>query len=85
MFVDLKKAYYSVTQDALWIATRKFGIPEQLVDIVESFHEGIEAKARVCDEINLYSSIIFLMIFIHIVKVMDEACDYHLCIYHSPT
>jgi hypothetical protein len=47
-FVDLEKAYDSVSRDALWIAMRKLGVPETLIQIVRSFHEGMEARVRIC-------------------------------------
>ena len=47
--VDLKKAYDSVPRDTLWLAMRKLGVPEVLIDIVKSFHERMEAEIRVGD------------------------------------
>ena len=46
MFVDLKKAFNSVPRTALWMALKKLGVPDQLVDIVKSFHEGMKARMR---------------------------------------
>jgi len=40
-----------VPWEALRMALRKPGVPEQLVQIVKSFHEGMEAKVRVCNEL----------------------------------
>ncbi len=50
VFVDLKKAYDSVPGEALWMALKRLGVPEQLIQIVKSFHEGMKAKVRICDE-----------------------------------
>ena len=38
-------------RDALWEAMRKLGVPEVLVEIVMSFHEGMEARVRVGDKL----------------------------------
>jgi len=46
-----EKAHDSVPREALWMALRKLGASEQLVPIVKSFHEGMEAKVRPCDEL----------------------------------
>ena len=51
IFVDLKKAYDSVPREALWAALKKFGIPDQLVTIIRSFHENMKAKIRVDGEL----------------------------------
>ena len=51
IFVDLKKAYDSVPREALWMALRKSGVPEELVEIVKSFHKAMEARVRVGGEL----------------------------------
>ena len=51
VFVDLRKAYDSVPRDALWMAMKKLGVPESLIKIVRSFHEGMEARVRVGEEL----------------------------------
>ena len=38
LFVDLRKAYDSVPRQALWCALRKYGICENLIELVRSFH-----------------------------------------------
>ena len=45
-FVDLKKAYDSVSRTALWKALRKLGIPESIINIIRSFHENMKAQIR---------------------------------------
>ena len=50
LFVDLRKAYDSVPRQALWCALRKYGIPENLIELVHSFHEGMSATVTVCGE-----------------------------------
>ena len=52
MFVDLKKAYDSVPRAALWIALQKLGIPESVVMLIRSFHEGMKAQVRVSGDLS---------------------------------
>lgn len=49
MFVDLKKAYDSC--EALWLALRKLDVPESLIDLISSFHCGMQAKIRLNNNI----------------------------------
>ena len=42
LFVDLR-TYDSVPRQALWCALRKYGVPDCLIDLVCSFHDGIVA------------------------------------------
>ena len=51
LFVDLKKAYDSVLHAALWRALRKLGVPDVLIDIIRSFHEGMKAKVKINGEL----------------------------------
>ena len=51
VFIDLKKAYDSVPREALWMALEKLGVPEQLTDLIRSFHQGMKAKIRLEDEV----------------------------------
>ena len=48
LFVDLRKAYDSVPRHGLWCALRKYGIPENLIELVCSFHEDMSATVTVC-------------------------------------
>ena len=50
VFVDLRKAYDSVPCEALWLALRRLGVPKVLVDIVKSFHDGMDATIRIDGE-----------------------------------
>ena len=45
-YIDLTKAYDKVNREILWKLMRLFGIPEELVKIVISFHEGAIARLR---------------------------------------
>ena len=49
-FVDLTKAFDTVSREGLWKIMSKFGCPERLVKIVRQFHDGI--MARVLDDGN---------------------------------
>ena len=42
VFVDLKKAYDSVPREAMWMVLRKMGVPEVLVEIVQSFQKPLK-------------------------------------------
>ena len=44
--MDLKKAYDSVPRAALWRVLQKLGVPDDVIELIRSFHEGM--KARVC-------------------------------------
>ena len=46
IFVDLRKAYDSVPQEALWT-----GVPDVLVDIIRSFHSNMKARIKVDGEL----------------------------------
>ena len=50
-FIDLKKAYDSVPWDAMWLALRKLGVPEKTVQLIRSFHSGMEANICVEGEL----------------------------------
>ena len=47
IFVDLRKAYDSIPRAALWIALRKIGVPDSLVNLIASFHTDMKATVRV--------------------------------------
>ena len=46
-FIDLRKAYDSVSRTALWRGLELLGVPHCLINILTSFHEGMSAKVRV--------------------------------------
>ena len=48
--MDSKKAYDSVPHGALWVALRKLGVPDHLIDIIRSFHDNMKAKLWVDGE-----------------------------------
>ena len=51
IFVDLRKAYDSIPRAALWTMLKKLGVPDILVDIIQSFYADMEAKIRVDGEL----------------------------------
>ena len=40
-YVDLTKAFDTVSRDGLWKIMAKFGIPDKFIAIIRSFHEGM--------------------------------------------
>lgn len=51
LFIDLKKAYDSVPRAAMWLALRKLGVPDQIIKLIQSFHESMEAQIRLDGEL----------------------------------
>ena len=47
LFVDLRKAYDSIPRQALWLVLHKYGIPTQLIQLIQSLHEGMKAEVAV--------------------------------------
>ena len=43
LFIDLRKAYDSVSRDCLWRVLEKAGVPPRLLSIVQSFHTSMQA------------------------------------------
>ena len=43
VFVDLTKVFDTVNQQALWKVLKKLGIPEKMLNVIISFHEGMKA------------------------------------------
>ena len=43
-FVDLTKAFGSVSREGLWKIMSKFGCPDRFVKIVRQFHDGMMAR-----------------------------------------
>ena len=50
VFIDFKKAYVSVLHEVLWLALSKLGVPEQMIKLIRSFHCGMQAQMRLCDD-----------------------------------
>ena len=51
VLVELCTAYDSVPREAMWIALRKPGVPDVLIEIVKSFHSDMKARVRVYGEL----------------------------------
>ena len=49
-FVSLCKAYDSVSRQALWCPLQKYGVPDCLIDLVCSFHDGMVTTVAVGGE-----------------------------------
>ena len=47
-FVDLTKAFDTVSRDGLWLIMAKFGCPDKFIAMVRAFHDGM--LARVLDD-----------------------------------
>ncbi len=47
LFVDLRKAYDSVPRKVLWSALERYGVPDSLLMIVRSLHDGMQAQVAV--------------------------------------
>ena len=56
-FMDLKNAYESVPREALWMALKKLGVPQETISLIQSFHLGMKAVIRLegmsLEEINV--------------------------------
>jgi hypothetical protein len=44
VFIDLTKAYDTVNRALLWKLLARYGIPDRLIKIIRSMHEGMKAK-----------------------------------------
>ena len=46
VFVDLTKAFDTISRDGVWQILRTIGCPDLFVDIIRSFHEGMVARVQ---------------------------------------
>ena len=51
-FVDLTKAFDTVSRTALWIVLEKIGIPPQMRMVIRSFHEGMMAQVNLSGKLS---------------------------------
>ena len=52
VFVDFRKAFYTVGRSGLWQLLRKNGCPEKLTTIIEALHTGMMVNVRVGGEVS---------------------------------
>ena len=45
-FVDLTKAFDTVSRDGLWKIMVKFGCPPRFIAMVRQFHDGMQARVQ---------------------------------------
>ena len=45
-FVDLTKAFDTVSRDGLWKIMAKFGCPPRYIAMVQQFHDGMQARVQ---------------------------------------
>ena len=45
-FVDLTKAFDTVSRDGLWKIMAKFGCPPRCIAMVRQFHDGMQARVQ---------------------------------------
>lgn len=57
VFVDLTKAFDTVSRGGLWNILKKAGIPDEMLNVIISLHEGMKARVRsngeLSDEFNV--------------------------------
>ena len=44
VFIDLTKAFDSLSRTGLWILLAKVGCPDTFVDVIRSFHDGMMVR-----------------------------------------
>ena len=50
IFVDLRKAYGSVPRQAQWHVLRIYGVPESMLRLICSLHDGMKAEVTVVSQ-----------------------------------
>ena len=50
-FMDLRKVYGSVPRTALWCALEKLGVPNNVVNLIRSFHDGMKTQISINGEL----------------------------------
>ena len=45
LLIDLQKAYDSVPREALWNVLQKYGIPQSMINVIRSLHDGMQAES----------------------------------------
>ena len=49
LFVNLRKAYDSVSREVLWEVLQKYGVPPVMLSLIRSCHDGMTAAVRFSD------------------------------------
>jgi hypothetical protein len=49
-YVDLVKAYDRVNRLLMWELLKRYGVPESVVSVIQSFHDGAQARVRLQGE-----------------------------------
>ena len=50
LFVDLRKAYDSIPRQAMWKVLAKYGVPQVMINLLRSLHEGMVGQVMVGSE-----------------------------------
>jgi len=48
LFVDLWKAHNSVPRCALWKVLKQYGVPDVMINLLRSLHDGMEVTISSC-------------------------------------
>jgi hypothetical protein len=86
-FVDLRKAFDSISRPALWVILRRRGVPEELISILADLHRDTTCRVRVgghrSGEFGMefgvqqgcpLASVLFNVFFDHVVREALDAC-----------
>ena len=44
VFIDFTKAFDTVSREALWIVLQKYGCTDKIINLIKSFHNGMQAQ-----------------------------------------
>ena len=47
LFIDIRKAYDSIPREPLCHVLQKFGIPQSMINVICSLHDGMHMQAEV--------------------------------------
>ena len=53
LFIDLQKACDSVPHQALWHALENYDIPESMLRVIHSLHDGMKAEVTVDGQVHV--------------------------------
>ena len=54
-FVDLTKAFDTVSREGLWKIMAKFGCPTKFIAMVRQFHEGMLSRSKMMVSFQIHS------------------------------